>query len=131
MELYLYRTYYSNHPYISKVYEDNKNIFSNFKTVLDLSLSLKDNDFPFGSSSLEDLIKQEALQICNNFKWVGLMACFALSSAVAQCITIHYSDSGLDNYKLLFNRKITPRIQNNSLPDLHMLFLLHGVTIKS
>ena len=78
IELYLNSEFYAKHP--SFVYVMNRHsgvLFNNVDTLFALSVSHSGLD---SSKTKMDLMKEEALNICNPFKWSGFLRVLALSS---------------------------------------------------
>ena len=52
-ELFLFSSYYATHPVFNKVFTQGQvqgEVLRNFNAVFDSSLSLNDNEYPFGAS---------------------------------------------------------------------------------
>ena len=70
----------------------------------------------------QHLIISEALINLRNFRWCGVVCCFALSSILGETIKIHYSHRGEIANKLIFSPKIYPRTisQNSDDKTIHL-----------
>ena len=94
------------------------------RNLLPLSVSFESLD----TGSIEfDLVKQEAISNCNAGKWSSFLCIMGLSSVLQRNIITYYPDCGELKFKLLFNRKVQPRLHaKKGLKDLHILFCYEG-----
>ena len=129
IELYLNADYYASHPYLNSVFDDGQ--FSHLNTIFNLSLSMKESNYPCFGSPLSDYIKQEALFVCTNFNWCGLMPIFSCSSVIEKSVTVHYADGVDFKMKTLFGRKINPRPPVLGVPLAHvdLIYLMYSVDV--
>ena len=81
-------------------------VFNNVDTLLALSVSHGALD---SSKTKMELVKEEALNICNAFKWSDFLCVLALSS-VCFCFVHSYFKSfdAILKYKIMFNQLIKP-----------------------
>ena len=75
----------------------------------------------------DDLVKEEALHICQEFVLSGFLCVLALSTVCFKQVQCYYRTIGsLQKYKLMFNLKIEPRVFSASSDVLNLLFCFEG-----
>ena len=105
IELYLNLEFYANHPSLVKVMNSHSGVFSKIETLLALSVSYFALDS--GKTKME-LLKEEALSICNPIRWSGVLCVLDLSSVFfVHCFYKSYE--AMLKYKIMFNELIKPR----------------------
>ena len=119
-----------NRMLAAKFSESQGEIFSYFNVVLDYSLSLADNEYPYGAS-LSKVVQLEAIKTCQSGTWVGLMSILALSSIINKNINVFYPDCGNLKYKLLFGSQVHPRISSNICDEVNLFYVMHGSKLKA
>ena len=77
IELYLNSEFHAKHLSFANVMNSHSGVFNNVDTLLALSVSPSALD---SGKTKMDLVKEEALNICNSFKWSGFLCVLALSS---------------------------------------------------
>ena len=117
--------FYCDHPCFSSVIDKHPECFGkSVRNLLPLSVSFESLDT--GSVKF-DLVKQEAISNCNAGKWSSFLCIMGLSSILQRNIITYYPDCGELRFKLLFNRKVQPRLHTKKgLKDLHILFCYEG-----
>ena len=96
IELYLNSSFYSHHPYIGSLSQNYPNIFRCPENVLMMSVSQKSID---SNKKLSDLVKKEAINICENKIWSSFLCILALASVTFCKINYHYADIGSIRYQ--------------------------------
>ena len=97
LELFLNSNFYASHPFIENLHNSNKHLFSKLKSVFFLTLSHKTSDLSGKELSKvtdAELVKQEALSMCQDKVWCSLMCVLSLPSVLQQTIELHYPDFG-------------------------------------
>ena len=66
LELFLHASFYATHPILNKIYAEDQHQgetvpFSSFNNVFDLSFTLKEDEYPYGSS-LTKIVQCEAIK---------------------------------------------------------------------
>ena len=131
--MFMFADYYATHPVLQKISTEGQvhgEIFPNFNSVFDLSLSLNDNEYPHGAP-LTEVVQCEAKRTCVSGTWVGLMSLLALSTVIRRNIDVIYPDCSDNPYKILFGSQIHPRIPIISCGDIKILFIMHGKKVKA
>ena len=99
-ELYLNSSFYSNDPYIVSLSQNYPNIFRCPENVLMIFVSQKSID---SNKKLSDLVKEEAINICENKIWSSFLCILALASVTSRKINCYYPDIGSIRYRTMFN----------------------------
>ena len=128
IELYLNSSFYSHHPYIVSLSQNYPNIFRCPENVLMMSVSQKSID---SNKKLSDLVKEEAINICENKIWSSFLCILALASVTSRKINCYYPDIGSIGYRNMFNCIIQSRMPQMSVEDIHILFSYEGVLRSS
>ena len=82
-------------------------VFNNVDTLLPLSVS---HSVLNSGKTKMDLVKEEALNICSPFKWLGFWCVLALSSVCLCFVHCYYkSYDAMLKYKIMFNQLIKPK----------------------
>ena len=81
------------------------------------------------NKKLSDLVKEEAINICENKIWSSFLC--ILASVTSRKINCYYPDIGSIRYRTMFNCIIQSRIPQMSVEDLHILFSYEGVLRSS
>ena len=93
-----------------------------------MSVSQKSID---SNKKLSDLVKEEAINICENKIWSSFLCILALASVTSRKINCYYPDIGSIRYRTMFNCTIQSRIPQLSIEDIHILFSYEGVLRSS
>ena len=96
IELYLNSSFYSHHPYIVSLSQNYPKFFRCPENVLTMSVSQKSID---SNKKLSDLVKKEAINICENKIWSSFLCILALASVTSCKINYHYPDIGSIRYQ--------------------------------
>ena len=83
------------------------------------------------NKKLSDLVKEEAINICENKIWSSFLCILALASVTSRKINCCYPDIGSIRYRTIFNCIIQSRIPQMSVEDIHILFSYEGVLSSS
>ena len=127
-ELYLNSRFYSHHPYLVFLSQNYPNIFRCPVNVLTISVSQKPID---SDKKLSDLLKEEAINFCENKIWWNFFYILALASVTSGKINCYYPDIGSIRYRSVVNYIIQSRISQMSLEEIHILFSYEGVLRSS
>ena len=127
-ELYLNSNIYRYHPYLVSLSQNYPNIFRCPENVLMMSASQKSID---SNKKLSDLVKEEAINICENKVWSSFLCILALASVTSRKINCCYPDIGTIRFRTMFNCIIQSRIPQMSVEDIHILFSYEGVLRSS
>ena len=127
IELYRIQVFIAIIPtlYLSQNYP---NIFRCPENVLMMSVSQKSID---SNKKLSDLVKEEAINICENKIWSSFLCILALASVTSRKINCYYPDIGSIGYRNMFNCIIQSRMPQMSVEDIHILFSYEGVLRSS
>ena len=124
IELYLNSSFYSHRPYILSLSLNYPNTFRCPENVLMMSVCQKSIN---SNKKLSDLVKEEAINICENKIWSGFLCILALASVTSHKINCYYSDTGSIRCRTMFNCIIQSRIPQMSVEDIHILLSYEGV----
>ena len=83
------------------------------------------------NKKLSDLVKEEAINSCENKIWSIFLYILALASVTSRKINCYYPDIGSIHYRTMFNCIIHSRIPQMSVEDIHILFSYEGVLRSS
>ena len=128
IELYLHSDFYSTHPCFYSLCETNSDIFDNIDSILAMSVS---HDSLDSGKIKAELVKQEAMHICDAFKWSGFLCVLALASVCSSRVQCYYKNIGsLVKYRLIFSQLISPRLLNQgNTESIHLLFCYSGIDV--
>ena len=106
LELSLNHEFYLDHPVFNNIFE-NKQLFKSKESVLSFFLSNKtyEND----SNSFHNCIQEEAINMCQNYKFSSFLCVLGLSTVVNSSISIVYPDFDDPHYKVALGHTIQPR----------------------
>ena len=131
IELYLNSSFYSHHPYIVSLSQNYPNIFRCPENVLMMSVSQKSID---SNKKLSDLVKEEAINICENKIWSSFLCILALASVRSRKINCYFLTEAVFvielcsiAYRTMFNCITQSRIPQMSEEEIHILFSYEGV----
>ena len=95
-----------DHPVFNNIFE-NKQLFKSKESVLSFFLSNKtyEND----SNSFHNYIQEEAINMCQNYKFSSFLCVLGLSTVVNSSISIVYPDFDDPHYKVALGHTIQPR----------------------
>ncbi|XP_065668840.1 uncharacterized protein LOC136088617 [Hydra vulgaris] len=123
IDLYFNPSFYSNHPSFVGLCLKYPNKFSSIDNLLAVSVS----SYSVDSRKLKDLVKEEALHICQEFVWSGFLCILAFSTVCFKQVQCYYRTIGsLLKYKLMFNLKIKPHILSAASDILNLSFCFKG-----
>ena len=78
------------------------------------------------NKKISDLVKEKAINICENKIWSSFLCLLALASVTSRKINCYYSDIGNIRYQTMFNGIIQNRIPQMSVEDLTFYFHMKG-----
>ena len=107
IELYLNSSFYSHHPYIGSLSQNYPNIFRCPENVLMMPVFQKSIDI---NKSLSDLVKEEAINICENKIRPSFLCELVLAPVTSRKINCYHPDIGGIRCRTLFNCIIQSRI---------------------
>ena len=88
-----------------------------------MSVSQKSID---SNKKLSDLVKEEAINICDNKIWSSFLCILTLASMTSSKINCYYHDIDSIRYRTMFNCSIQSRILQMSVEDINILFSYEG-----
>ena len=83
------------------------------------------------NKKLSDLVKEEAISICENKIWSSFLCILPLASEISHKINCYYPEIGSIRYRTMFNCIIQSRIPQISNKDIHILFPYEGILMSS
>ena len=107
LELSLNREFYLDHPIFSHVMDENKMLFKTKEAILNFFLSNKTykNDL----NSFQNYINEEAINMCNNFKFSSFLCVLGLSTVINNGIKVLCPDFEDHPNKMALSHTIRPR----------------------
>ena len=78
------------------------------------------------NKKLSDLVKEEAINICENKVWSSFLCILALASVTSRKTNCYYPDIDSIRYRTIFNCVIQSRIPQMSVEDIHIFFHIKG-----
>ena len=96
--------------------------------VLMMSVSQKTIN---SNKKLSDLVKEEAVTICEKRIWSSFLCILALALLTSRKINCYYPEIGSIRYRTMFNCIIQSRILQISNTDIQILFSYEGVLMRS
>ena len=121
IELYLNSEFYSKHPSFISLISKHSKVFSSIDTILAISVLHNALD---SNKTKEELVQNEAVNICTSFKWAAFLCVHGLASLCSSSVQCYYKKTGsILKYKLKFSQMIEPRLFNPfSTEKIHLLF---------
>ena len=128
IELYLHSDFYYSHPDLLSLSESNPDVFCNIDSIMAVSVSHASID---SLKTKAELVKHEAINICEPYIWSGFLCVLALASVCSSRVQCYYKNIGSEiKYRLMFNKIISPRVLNNSnTKNIDLLFCYSGFTV--
>ena len=83
------------------------------------------------NKKLSDLVKEEAINICDNKIWSSFLCILTLASMTSSKINCYYHDIDSIRYRTMFNCIIQSRILQMPVEDINILFSYEGVLRSS
>ena len=93
-----------------------------------MSVSQKSID---SNKTIYGLVKEEAMNMCENKIWSSFLCILVLSSVTSYKINCYYPNIGSIRYLSMFSCIIQSRISQMSVEDIHILFSYQGVLRSS
>ena len=81
--------------------------------------------------NLSDLVKEGAINICENKVWSCFICVLELASMASHKINCYYPDIGSIRYRTMFNPNIQSRILQMLVEDIHIMFSYEGLLRSS
>ena len=132
IELFIHSSFYAQHPMLCSFWENNKSIFSSFMSVF--SCCVSDSAFNSKTSSVIEIVKNEAAHTCHKNAWSSFLCILGLSTVLDRRIETYYPDTNVNKYSLLFNTtKISPRMimTESALTPIRILFCRSTPTLEN